>query len=246
VSVWTAIEWDSRGYMSSVTMKCAAGMVLTLAVLALPAAAQEKSVAPGINERFLEGRNYGEFVDQFEREGREIFDRRHDILKAVGLKPGMAVADIGAGSGLFTQLFAREVGPGGKVYALEINPVMVTSIVRRLQEEGYRNVEGQVSTAKTVPVPPASLDVAFTSDVYHHFEYPQIILRAIREALKPGGIFIVVDFERIPGVSSQRILEHVRAGKETVIKEVEAEGFRMVEEKKLLQQNYFVRFEKPR
>jgi ubiquinone/menaquinone biosynthesis C-methylase UbiE len=168
-----------------------AGIVLALAVLALPAAAQEKSVAPGINERFLEGRNYGEFVDQFEREGREIFDRRHDILKAVGLKPGMAVADIGAGSGLFTQLFAREVGPGGKVYALEINPVMVTNIVRRLQEEGYRNVEGQVATAKTVPVPPASLDVAFTSDVYHHFEYPQIILRAIREALKPGGIFIV-------------------------------------------------------
>ena len=232
--------------MNRVKTRYTARIVLALTVLALPVAAQEKSVAPGINERFLEGRNYGEFVDQFEREGREIFDRRHDILKAVGLKPGMAVADIGAGSGLFTQLFAREVGPGGKVYALEINPVMVTSIVRRLQEEGYRNVEGQVSTAKTVPVPPASLDVAFTSDVYHHFEYPQIILRAIREALKPGGIFIVVDFERIPGVSSQRILEHVRAGKETVIKEVEAEGFRMVEEKKLLQQNYFVRFEKPK
>jgi predicted methyltransferase len=227
-------------------VRLSAFWLLLWSALAGPAGAQEKSVAPGINERFLEGRNYGEFVDQFEREGREIFDRRHDILKAVGLKPGMAVADIGAGSGLFTQLFAREVGPGGKVYALEINPVMVTSIVRRLQEEGYRNVEGQVSTAKTVPVPPASLDVAFTSDVYHHFEYPQIILRAIREALKPGGIFIVVDFERIPGVSSQRILEHVRAGKETVIKEVEAEGFRMVEEKKLLQQNYFVRFEKPR
>jgi predicted methyltransferase len=90
------------------------------------------------------------------------------------------------------------------------------------------------------------VDVVFTCDVYHHFEYPQVILRAIREALKPGGSFIVVDFERIPGVSSERILKHVRAGKETVIKEVEAEGFRMVEEKKLMQQNYFVRFEKPR
>lgn len=206
--------------------------------------AQQQSVAPGINQRFLEGQNFGEFIDQFEREGREIFDNRHAILKEIGLKPGMAVADIGAGSGLFTQLFAREVGPGGKVYALEINPVMVNSIVRRLREEGYRNVEGHVSTAKTVPLPPASLDVAFTSDVYHHFEFPQIILQAIRTALRPGGTFIVIDFERIPGVSSERILSHVRAGKETVIKEVEAEGFRMVEERKILQQNYFVRFEK--
>jgi ubiquinone/menaquinone biosynthesis C-methylase UbiE len=222
-------------------------LACALAGSAMPigyALAQEQSVAPGINQRFLEGQNFGEFIDQFEREGREIFDNRHAILKEVGLKPGMTVADIGAGSGLFTQLFAREVGPKGKVYAVEINPIMVNNIVRRSREEGYQHVEGSVSTAKTMPLPPASLDVAFTSDVYHHFEFPQIMLRAIRTALKPGATFIVVDFERIPGVSSERILSHVRAGKETVIKEVEAEGFRMVEERKIMQQNYFVRFVK--
>jgi len=208
------------------------------------AGAQQQSVAPGINERFLENRNFGEFIDQFEREGREIFDNRHAIVKEVGLKPGMAIADIGAGSGLFTQMFAKEVGPKGKVLVLEINAAMVESIVRRMREEGHRNVEGYVGTAKTMPLPPASIDVAFTSDVYHHFEYPQIMLQAIRAALKPGGTFIVVDFERIPGVSSERILSHVRAGKETVIKEVEAEGFRMVEERKIMKQNYFVRFVK--
>src|SRR5882672_6268881 len=107
-------------------VKYAVRVLLAWGALAGPAAAQEKSVAPGINDRFLEGQNYAEFVDQFEREGREIFDQRLDILKAVGLKPGMAVADLGAGSGLFTYLFAREVGPGGKVYALEINAVMVS------------------------------------------------------------------------------------------------------------------------
>jgi predicted methyltransferase len=232
--------------MRRVTAKHAAALILALAVLALPAAAQDKSVAPGINDRFMEGRNYGEFVDQFEREGREIFDKRHEILKAVGLKPGMAVADLGAGSGLFTFLFAREVGPGGKVYALEINPVMVNSIVGRAREQGYKHVEGQLSNAKSVPLPPASVDVVFTSDVYHHFEYPQIMLRAIGAALKPGGTLVIVDFERIEGVSRQRILEHVRAGKETVIKEVEAEGFRLLGERKLMQDNYFVTFEKLR
>ncbi len=213
-------------------------------VLAAPAPAQQQSVAPGINERFEQGQNYGEFVDQFEREGREIYDKRMEILGGVGLKPGMTVADIGAGSGLFTQLFAREVGPKGRVYALDINPVMIDNIVRRAREDGNKHVEGSLATAKTVPVPAGSLDVAFTSDVYHHFEYPQVMLRAIRAALKPGGAFIVVDFERIPGVSSERVLSHVRAGKETVIKEIEAEGFRMVEEKKIMQSNYFVRFQK--
>ncbi len=213
-----------------------------LAALTSLACAQERSVAPGINERFLEGQNFSEFVDQFEREGREIYDKRHEIVKETALKPGMAVADIGAGSGLFTQLFAREVGPRGKVYALEINAVTVQGIVKRMQEEGYRNVEGHVSTAKAIPLKPASLDVAFTSDVYHHFEFPQAMLQSIRAALKPGGTFIVVDFERIPGVSSERVLKHVRAGKETVIAEVEAEGFRMVEERKLMEQNYFLRF----
>ena len=209
-----------------------------------PAGAQQQSVAPGINERFEQGQNYGEFVDQFEREGREIYDKRIAILREVGLKPGMAVADIGAGSGLFTQLFAYEVGPRGRVHALEINPVMVNNIVRRAREVGLNNVEGRLGNAKSIPLPAGSLDIAFTSDVYHHFEFPQVILQAIRAALKPGGIFIVVDFERIPGVSSERILSHVRAGKETVIKEIEAEGFRMVEEKKIMQSNYFVRFQK--
>jgi len=225
----------------------AVGVAMLIAIAtAAPAAAQDRSVAPGINERFLEGRNYEEFVGSFEREGREIFDRRQEILKAVGLKPGMAAADIGAGSGLFTYLFAQEVGPGGKVYAVDINQVMLDNIVRRSRELGYKHVEGRLGSAKGVPVPPGSLDVAFTSDVYHHFEFPQVMLRSIRDALKPGGAFIVIDFERIPGVSSPRTLEHVRAGKEVVIKEVEAEGFRFVEERKLLQQNYFVRFEKVR
>jgi predicted methyltransferase len=214
-------------------------------LLAVPVAAQQQSVAPGINERFEQGQNYGEFVDSFEREGREIYDKRLEILGAVGLKPGMAVADIGAGSGLFTQLFSREVGAKGRVYAIDINPVMIDNIVRRAREDGRQNVEGKLGSAKSVPVPPGSLDVAFTSDVYHHFEYPQVMLQSIRAALKPGGTFVVVDFERIPGVTSERVLQHVRAGKETVIREIEAEGFRLIEERKIMKANYFVRFQKP-
>jgi len=228
-----------------------------LLALGLPAAAAEttapqySSVAPtpdGIGKVYM-GREISHVMgfhgaQWLERTERMDEERPDLVLNALDLKPGMTVADIGAGSGLFTQLFAYEVGPRGRVHALEINPVMVNNIVRRAREVGLNNVEGRLGNAKSIPLPAGSLDVAFTSDVYHHFEFPQVILQAIRAALKPGGIFIVVDFERIPGVSSERILSHVRAGKETVIKEVEAEGFRMVEEKKILQSNYFVRFQK--
>ncbi len=220
---------------------CLAALAIALSMSAW---AQEQSVRPGINEQFETGTSYQKFIDQFEREGREIFDKRMEILDAVGLQSGMTVADIGAGSGLFVPLFARAVGASGRVYAVDITPVMVNNILRRAREAGLSNVAGEVNTAKSLPLPPASLDVAFTSDVYHHFEYPQIMLRAIHRALKPGGVFVVVDFERIPGVSSERILAHVRAGKETVIQEVEAEGFRRIEEKKLLEFNYFIRFQK--
>ena len=75
-------------------------------------------------------------------------------------------------------------------------------MVPRLRSEGITNVEGVVNTPKDVPLPAGSVDIAFVSDVYHHFEYPQAMLRAIRAALKPGGTLVIVEFERIEGVSS--------------------------------------------
>src|SRR6185436_3851920 len=99
-----------------------------------------------------------------------------------------------------------------------------------------------VSTQTDTRLPPRSVDIVFTSDVYHHFEQVAPVLASIRQALKPGGRFIVLDFERIPGVSPPSRLEHVRASKETVIEEVTASGFRLREEVKTLglQDNYFL------
>jgi SAM-dependent methyltransferase len=89
---------------------------------------------------------------------------------------------------------------------------------------------------------PASIDLAFICDAYHHFEQPKAMLASIRRALRPGGTLIVVDFERIPGVSPDWILKHVRAGKEDFRAEIEAAGFGFVEEVKLMRENYVLRF----
>src|SRR5690606_27412375 len=93
--------------------------VFIVLLFASPGAAQEKSVNPGINKSF-ENPNVEEFVQRFERDGRDAYDHRHEVLKACRLKPGMAVADVGAGTGLFTRMFAKAVGREGKVYAVDI------------------------------------------------------------------------------------------------------------------------------
>jgi ubiquinone/menaquinone biosynthesis C-methylase UbiE len=103
-------------------------------------------------------------------------------------------------------------------------------------------VIGVVSTQADTRLEENAVDVAFVCDAYHHFEDPKAMLASIRRALRPGGMLVLVDFERIPGTSPDWILKHVRAGKEDFRREIEASGFRFAEEVKLMRENYFLRF----
>jgi ubiquinone/menaquinone biosynthesis C-methylase UbiE len=221
-----------------------AGLGLSLLGPALTAGAQERSVSPGINQ-YYEDPNYRQWVATFERPGREIYDRRHEIANVTGLRPGMVVADVGAGTGLFTRLFAPMVGNEGRVIAVDISRGFIENILRTSRQQGLANVEGVVDTATDVSLPAASVDLVFVCDTYHHFEYPQRMLESIYEALRPGGELVVIDFRRIPGYSSPWVMQHVRAGKPTVVKEIESAGFRLTEHRDFLRTNYFLRFQKP-
>ena len=199
---------------------------------------------PRINERFYDPKP-GEWMPRFEGESREIYARRSDIVAAAGVKPGMTVADVGAGSGFMAILFAQAVGPSGRVIAAEISRPFATAIALRAKNEGVHNLTTVVGTQTETGLPADGVDIVFTSDVYHHFEQVAATLASIRRALKSGGRFIVVDFQRIPGVSPQNTLDHVRAGKETVIEEVLAAGFRLREDVSSLnlKSNYYLIFE---
>lgn len=206
--------------------------------------AQDKSVNPGINKPF-ENPDVEQFIGRFENEGRDAFDHRTEIVKAIGLKPGMAVADIGAGTGLFTRLFGKQVGPKGSIFAVDIAEKFVKHVELTSQKAGLKNVVGVVCKPDSVNLPPASIDLAFICDTYHHFEFPTKTMRSIHQALKPEGQVILIDFHRIEEVSREWTLGHVRAGQEVFTKEIVVAGFRQVEEKKgLLDESYFVRFEK--
>lgn len=218
---------------------------LLFACLCLGPVSAEQSVNPGINQGYVNP-NVTQWRGVFERDGREIWDRREDIILALRLEPGDVVADIGSGTGFIARMMAKEVMPSGRVYAVDIAKNFVDSTVQRARAVGLSNVVGVVNNPRSVNLPDNSIDLAFTSDTYHHFEYPKSTLRSIRRALRPNGEFVVIDFIRIPGISSPWVLGHVRAGEEQVTKEIEAAGFELIERLGFMQTQYYLRFRKRR
>lgn len=212
-----------------------------------PAPAPATTTPVGINDAFLDARlDPNEWINRFEVESREVFTARQAIVRTVGFKPGNIVADIGAGTGLYTVLFAHAASPNGWVYAVDIAPRFVEHIATRAAEAGITNVTPVLCTQTSVSLPPASIDVAFVCDTYHHFEHPADTLASIHQALRPAGRLVVVDFKREEGVSSEWVMSHVRAGKEVVIEEIEAAGFRLLVEPQLpgLAENYLLIFQR--
>lgn len=205
--------------------------------------AEEQSVRPGIN-RYYQNPDWNQWVNTFERPGREVYDKRYAIVDAAGVRPGMFVADIGAGTGLFTRLFADRVGSDGRIYAVDISRPFVDNIMRTAREQGLTQVKGIVNSQKDVSLPPDSIELAFLVDTYHHFEYPASMLSSIHASLRAGGRLIVIDFRRDPRHSSRWVMGHVRAGKDTVIDEITRAGFHLIDDKALLRTNYYLVFRK--
>lgn len=224
-------------------MNLQVAMFLALCLMTLTIGAEEKNVNPGINEYYNDA-EFQRWVSVFERPGREVYDKRHTIVESLDLIPGMVVADIGAGTGFYTHLFAQAVGDSGKVYAVDISENFIENILRIAKKQGLKNIEGIISTPTSAGLAPASIDLAFICDTYHHFEYPQTMLASIHKSLRPGGKLVIIDFRKQPGVSSGWVMSHVRANEVTVIKEVEAAGFRLVAQQDLLLSNYFLTFVK--
>lgn len=215
-----------------------------IALLVLLAAAD--AGAPhkeNVNERFLKpDLDVPTWVKKFESPGREVFDKREQIVAATHLKAGASVADVGAGTGLYTMLFSRKVGRSGLVYAVEISPRFLQYLGQRAKKAGARNVKPVKGTETSIELPAESVDLVFLCDTYHHFDKPKASLASIRKALRRDGELMVIDFKREPGKSAAWVSEHVRAGQAEVTAEIEAAGFTLVEELPLLKENYVLRF----
>ena len=207
----------------------------------------DTSVIPGINDRFLDpALDVSEWLGRFEIESREVYSGRERVLAACRIKPGMTVADIGAGTGFYSRLFSEAVGESGWVFAVDIAAPFLKHINEQSGQDGIDNITTVLCTDRSATLPPESIDVVFTCDTYHHFEYPMLTLASIHRALKPGGTLVVVDFNRIPGESREFILGHVRAGKEVFQAEIVEAGFHFLDEVQIptFVENYLLRFRK--
>ncbi len=215
-------------------------MIAGIFLVASMSSAQEESVKPGINDSFKDP-DVDRYISMFEGEDRAIYKNRNEILDVLKLKKGTDVADIGAGTGFFSRMMAHKVGRRGKVYAVDIAENFIEHIDALSKKEGLKNLKAVVCTERSVELPENSIDVAFICDVYHHFEYPFDSMASLHKAMRKGGRLVIVDFERVKGVSRDWTLGHVRCGKGTVTDEVKDSGFDLVEEVDLGMDGQWVR-----
>ncbi|MEO7133144.1 MAG: methyltransferase domain-containing protein [Vicinamibacterales bacterium] len=158
-----------------------------------------------------------------ERPEREDEEAPSQALDALALKPGMVVADIGAGSGYYSSRIARRVGPSGRVYATDIQPGMIELLNRRIKSEGLANITPVLGGTDDPKLPPNSIDLAIMVDVYHELQDPQIFLQRLKETFRPGGRLVLLEFRKEdPKVP---ILEVHKMSVAEVRQETEAEGF---------------------
>jgi ubiquinone/menaquinone biosynthesis C-methylase UbiE len=132
------------------------------------------------------------WLDRAEREREEQPTRALQIMK---ITPGMIVADIGAGSGYYTERLARLVGPSGRVYASDIQRGMLALIEQRLAREKLQNVTLVLGVPADPRLPESGIDLALMVDVYHELGEPQTVLRHIRSSLKPDGRLVLIEYK---------------------------------------------------
>lgn len=221
-------------------------LVLSVARAAEPSHNQGPApYAVEMNKKFTDPHaDIRHFVSRFENDSRDIYVKRHDITRAVGLRPGDAVADIGAGTGLFSLLFAAQVGPKGIVYAVDIGPVFVNYIATQAKKHEYDSIIKPVlNTRESTCLAPGSIDVAFVCDTYHHFEHPEKMLASIHQALRPGGRLVIIDFD-LHENSSEFVKQRARAAKEVYCREITAAGYQLIEKKDVcaIQENFYAEF----
>jgi len=199
-------------------------LAFVVSLLSVPAIAQEESLSPGANQNYQE-KEVDVFIKSFENDRREVSKMRAEIVEATAVRPGETLADVGAGTGLFTRLFANQVGEDGKVLAVDIIEKFVKHVETTCKEEGLMNVRGVVSTERSCELEPASVDVLFCCNTYHHFEYPFAMLDSMLTALKPGGRMVLIDYRVKRDDDGNVIKGHCRAGKIEVIEECTKAGF---------------------
>jgi len=180
------------------------------------------------------------YIAALEDPKRDGYQKPHDVLRALDLKQGEVIADIGAGSGYFSFRLAMHVGDTGRIYAVDISPDMILHLNRRARELGASNVVTLLVPPDDPLLPDRSVDRLFITDTWHHIDHQEAYLGKLRKALKPGGQVVIIDFHKkdLPvGPPAE-----MKIAKEDVIRRFGQNGFALVKEHTFLPYQYFLVF----
>ena len=187
--------------------------------------------------------NVMEYLDRLDRPERDQDQKPAQVVDALELKPGMHVADLGAGSGYFTRRFVEAVGETGKVYVIDVEPEALKYVEESLIRM-HRRFEAEFILARpdNPKIPVESVDLIFVCDTYHHLKDRADYLRNVKTSLKPGGRIALIDFyhdERSgdPGFPKRHLVP-----REKVIEEMTTAGYRLAKEHRFLPKQYFLEF----
>jgi precorrin-6B methylase 2 len=186
---------------------------------------------PAPNVHPLTGRHFagvcgaGGCETWLERPEREQEENPEGALDALKLKPGMVVADVGAGTGYMSLKMAKRVGQSGKVYAEDVQPEMLQKVRENAAKAKATNVIALQGSFTDPMLPKEQMDLVLLVDVYHEFSEPQKMLRGIRESLKPDGRLVLLEYRKEdPSIPIQELHKMSVADVKT---ELEAEGFKL-------------------
>jgi len=213
--------------------------LVALAVAGGLAAQQPPGVHPISGRRFAPVMGYqgAEWLERREREQEEEPDVALDVLK---IPKGASVADIGAGSGYITERLAARVGATGRVFANDVQPQMLEILSRRLAMKQIANVTLVQGTVEDPKLAPASVDLELMVDVYHELSRPQVMLQHLRDALRPGGRLVLLEYRKEdPTIPIKP--EHKMSVAEAKL-EVEAEGFTLAKVDEALPRQHILIF----
>ena len=206
------------------------GMFLVLLV-GQSLVAQEDQIPPA--RRFYKGREIAQTMHYLGapwliREERQREEDCVTMLEELGVKPGMTVVDMGCGNGFYTLKLAKLVGEKGLVLAVDIQSEMLRLMQARAAGADLTNIESILGTLVDPKLPKGSVDLILCVDVYHEFSHPEQMLAAMRTALKDDGRLVLVEFRaEDPNVPIKRLHKMSKA---QVLKELEPNGFELVEE----------------
>ena len=192
----------------------------------------------GLAEAQLASRPAEEWIKTLESPQRVAGLKINETIAALKLKPGQVVADIGAGTGLFTLPLASALKPSGKVYAVDIDQKLIDHITEKAGETGMNNYIQGVLGGFTDPNLPVDVDLAFIYDVLHHIDNRAAYLKTLAMYLKPGGRIAVIDFKTNQG--GHREQPELQTSQEDATKWMSAAGLKPLEEINLFPDKWFV------